>query len=75
MLQKVLESMNYTSENIKKLSKDQRGQTFLEFMLLLFMVMFMSYGMLITSHEAIAKRWETIDKIVSSPTDSKIQVR
>ena len=59
----------------KNIIDDSSGQTFLEFMLLLFMILFMSYGLLISVNSAIGKRWENIVKIVAEPTGSTIQLR
>lgn len=53
---------------------DERGQTFLEFLLLIAIMITLSYIMIRGVNGQVAERWTILIKIIAAPTSSNIQV-
>jgi hypothetical protein len=51
----------------------QRGQSFIEFILLLCVVMMLAYGFLFWVNRGVGERWKQIIGVVSSPDPQNIQ--
>lgn len=56
----------------KLLSANQKGQSFIEFVLLLVMLIGISYGLLAGINGNVAKRWKALVTIIAKPTDSSM---
>lgn len=59
---------------INHIVSDESGQTFLEFLLLIAVMITLSYVMIGGVNTQIAKRWTMLVKIIADPTTSNIQV-
>jgi hypothetical protein len=53
----------------------ERGQTFMEFLFLLLMLISMSYIMLGSVNRGLASRWTSLIQTISNPTDSPVELR
>jgi hypothetical protein len=56
----------------KLLRANQKGQSFIEFVLLLVMLIGISYGLLAGINGNVAKRWKALVSIIAKPTDSSL---
>jgi hypothetical protein len=54
---------------------DQKGQSFLEFLLMMFMVMGFANLLLIGINGAVGKRWKVMIQKIAAPTDTTIKFR
>jgi hypothetical protein len=54
--------------------KDQKGQTFLEFIFLLLILMTTSFTLLRGFNAHIGNRWETMLKIIAIPNGDKVSL-
>lgn len=63
-----------TTQNRAKMS-NQNGQTFIEFLLLLLMLIGLSYGLLAGVNGGVAKRWEALITVIAKPTVSPLTLR
>lgn len=52
--------------------KDEDGQSLIEFLFLFLIMLMLSFVMLNNMSSGVAKRWTSLIKIISSPTDSVI---
>ena len=60
-----------TSENAKiQLKSNESGQTFLEFILLFFLLITISFGILSGFNRQIGKQWRAIVKAVALPNNT-----
>ncbi|MFT6068714.1 MAG: hypothetical protein ACJAT2_003405 [Bacteriovoracaceae bacterium] len=59
----------------KLLLTNQKGQSFIEFVLLLVMLIGISYGLLAGINGNVAKRWKALVSIIVKPTDSSLALR
>lgn len=63
-----------TSKNNGLSMKDEKGQTFIEFILLLVMLIGISYGLLATVNGNVASRWKTLVTLIVNPTDTDLSL-
>ena len=54
--------------------KNEDGQTFIEFILLLVMMVAISYGLLAGINGNVARRWKAIVTIIVQPTDTDLSL-
>jgi len=59
---------------IEKKHKNQKGQTFIEFIFLLVVLMTISLTFLKTFNYGIGSRWETYLKIIARPNQSEVSI-
>lgn len=59
---------------IDHIVSDESGQTFLEFLLLIGVMIGLSYIMIGGVNTQVAKRWTMLVKIIAEPSSSNIQV-
>ncbi len=63
------------NSNLKKQYKNNKGQTFIEFLLLLIIVLGLSFAMIQGTQKGLKDRWRAIVSIiVNDSTDKKIPV-
>jgi uncharacterized protein (UPF0333 family) len=60
---------------IEKKHKNQKGQTFIEFIFLLVILMTISLAFLKTFNYATATRWEAYLKIIARPNQNEINIK
>lgn len=61
------------SPEVSKL-QDQKGQTFIEFILLLVILMTISFGFIRGFNTLIGTRWEVMLKIIANPNQSDVSL-
>jgi Flp pilus assembly pilin Flp len=61
-------------ETEKNLLKEESGQTLLEFVLLLVVIMILSFGMLKGINKSIGVRWVALVKLITEPTVDRDQI-
>lgn len=61
---------DHNNENLNLNNQD--GQSFIEFILLLVMLVGISFGLLAGINGGIAKRWKAIVTIIVTPTDTDL---
>lgn len=61
-----------TCKNKNFLKDNEKGQTFIEFILLLVMLIGISYGLLAGVNGGVASRWKALVTIIAQPTDSDL---
>jgi len=54
--------------------RDQKGQTFIEFILLLVILMTISFGFIRGFNTLIGTRWEIMLKIIAVPNQSDVSI-
>lgn len=54
---------------------NQSGQVFIEFLMLLLVLMFMSLAMLKTINTGVGIRWTELVKAITAPTETNITLR
>ncbi len=54
--------------------KNEQGQTFIEFVLLLVMLIGISYGLLSGINGNVAKRWKTLVTVIVNPTNTDLSL-
>lgn len=54
--------------------KNESGQTFIEFILLLVMLIGISYGLLAGVNGNVASRWKTLVTVIVQPTDTDLSL-
>ena len=55
--------------------KNEKGQTLLEFLLLLAILIGIAHFMTRTFHSKLGKDWKEMIKLIADPTDSPIELR
>ncbi len=63
------------NNNENNLNTSESGQGFIEFMLLLLVVLTFAYVMLNGINIGLKKRWTDIVKVITAPTSSKIEIK
>jgi uncharacterized protein (UPF0333 family) len=58
----------------EKILKDQKGQTFIEFILLLVLLMTISFSFMRGFNSHIGSRWEFMLKIIASPNSNDVSI-
>jgi hypothetical protein len=54
---------------------NKKGQTFIEFILLLLVMISMSLGLISGFNRALGERWVAMVKVISNPTVTEIELR
>ena len=66
--------MSLPTKNLPKPISDQKGQTFLEFILIMLLLIGLSFGLIAGLNGAVGARWTALVKIISNPTSSEIEL-
>ncbi len=65
----------YEASETTFILKNENGQTFLEFLLILLVMMGMSFAMLRGFNGGIGSRWTAIVKVIAKPNPPNIQLK
>ena len=63
-----------TINGAEKLAKNEKGQSLVEFILLLLVLIIITFAMMRGFNSLIAARWTSLVKIISAPTDTPIEI-
>lgn len=58
----------------KNLAKNEKGQSLIEFILLLLVLVIITFAMMRGFNSLIAERWTSLIKIIAAPTDTPIEM-
>lgn len=58
----------------KNLAKNQKGQSLIEFILLLLVLIIITFSMMRGFNSLIAERWKSLVQIIAAPTDTPIEM-
>ncbi len=71
----LLELMVQKNQPEQHILSDESGQSFIEFIFLLLVVMTMSFVMIAGFNGGMSERWKALVMIISAPTTSEVEIR